>query len=78
MKKLNLGSGDKRIPGFLNVDKFDTFEPDIVHDLEIFPYPFLDNEIDEIKLIHVLEHIGQTPDLFIKIIKELLRLYNLY
>ncbi len=74
MKKLNLGSGDKRIPGFLNVDKFDTFKPDIVHDLEKFPYPFLDNEIDEIKLIHVLEHIGQTPDIFINIMKELYRI----
>ena len=37
MKKLNLGSGDKRMSGFLNLDKFDTFKPDIVHDLEIFP-----------------------------------------
>ena len=74
MKKLNLGSGDKRMPGFLNLDKFDTFKPDIVHDLEIFPYPFLDNEIDEIKLIHVLEHIGQSADVFIKIIKEIYRI----
>ena len=74
MKKLNLGSGDKRIAGFLNLDKFDTFKPDILHDLEIFPYPFKDNEIDEIKLIHVLEHIGQSPDVFIKIIKELYRI----
>tara|TARA_B100001057_G_C22782770_1_gene924328 strand:- start:1099 stop:1512 length:414 start_codon:yes stop_codon:yes gene_type:complete len=74
MKKINLGSGDKRIPGFLNVDKFDTFEPDIVHDLEKFPYPFLENEIDEIMLIHILEHIGQTPDIFINIMKELYRI----
>ena len=49
MEKLNLGSGDKKIDGFLNVDKFDTFKPDIVHDLETFPYPFNDNEIDEIR-----------------------------
>jgi len=74
MKKLNLGSGDKRIPGFLNVDKFNTFNPDIVHDLEVFPYPFSDNEVEEIKLIHVLEHIGQTPDTFIHIMKELYRI----
>ena len=74
MKKLNLGSGDKKIDGFLNVDKFDTFKPDIVHDLETFPYPFNDNEIDEIRLIHVLEHIGQSPDIFIEIIKQLYRI----
>ena len=77
IKKLNLGSADKRIPGFLNVDKFDAFAPDIIHDLEVLPYPFLDSEIDEIKLIHVLEHIEQIPDVFIKIMKELYRVcYN--
>ena len=74
MKKLNLGSGDKKIPGFINVDKYNTFNPDVVHDLEIFPYPFYNDEVDEIKLIHVLEHIGQTPNTFIKIIKELYRI----
>ena len=73
-KKLNLGAGDKRINGFLNIDKFDTFNPDIVHDLEEFPYPFNENEIDEIKLIHVLEHIGKDPDTYISIIKELYRI----
>ena len=73
-KKLNLGSGDKKIEGFLNLDKFDTFKPDIVHDLENFPYPFSDNEVDEIKLIHVLEHIGKDPDIYIKILKELYRI----
>ena len=36
MLNLNLGSGSKRIEGFVNLDKFDTFNPDIVHDLEFF------------------------------------------
>ena len=74
MKKLNLGCGDKKLPGFLNLDKYETFKPDIVHDLEKFPYPFSDNEIDEIKLIHVLEHIGQTSEIYINIMKELYRI----
>lgn len=74
LKKLNLGSGDKRIEGYLNLDKFDTFSPDFVHDLEKFPYPFDDNEVDEIKMFHVLEHIGSDPDTYINIIKELYRI----
>ena len=73
-KKINLGSGDKKIPGFINVDKYNTFDPDVVHDLEIFPYPFSNDEVDEIKLIHVLEHLGQTPDIFVNIMKELYRI----
>ena len=72
--KLNLGSGSKILEGYTNVDKYDYYKPDIVHDLENFPYPFEENSIDEILLSHVLEHIGQSPDTFLKIIKELYRI----
>ncbi len=72
--KLNLGSGSKNLDGYKNVDKFNYYNPDIVHDLETFPYPFDDNSIDEILLSHVLEHIGQSPDVFLKIIKEIYRI----
>ena len=32
MIKLNLGSGSKIKDGYINVDKYDTFKTDIVHD----------------------------------------------
>ena len=51
MLSLNLGSGSKRVEGFVSLDKFDTFNPDIVHDLEIFPYPFKDNSVEKIILL---------------------------
>ena len=72
--KVNLGSGSKILKGYVNVDKFQYYNPDVVHDLEKFPYPFKDNSIDEILLSHVLEHIGQNPDVFNNIIKELYRI----
>ena len=72
--KINLGSGSKILKGYVNVDKFQYYNPDVVHDLEKFPYPFEDNSIDEILLSHVLEHIGQNPDVFNNIIKELYRI----
>ena len=34
--KLNLGSGSKILDGYTNVDKFDYYKPDVIHDLEIF------------------------------------------
>ena len=72
--KLNLGCGAKIKNGYVNVDKFDYYDVDKVHDLEKFPYPFDDGVVDEILLSHVLEHIGQDPDVFNKIITELYRI----
>ncbi len=37
-------------------------KPDIVYDLEKLPYPFEDNEFDEIHAYEVLEHTGQQGD----------------
>ena len=72
--KLNLGCGSKILNGYTNVDKFDYYNPNIVHDLEKFPYPFDENSVEEIILSHVLEHIGQDPDIFNEIIKEFYRI----
>lgn len=35
---------------------------DIIHDLEELPYPFADNQFDEIHAYEVLEHTGQQGD----------------
>ena len=71
--KLNLGCGLNKIQGFVNVDKFDTCNPDIVMDLEATPWSFEDNSVDEILLNHCLEHIGQDVDIFFSVVKELYR-----
>ena len=69
--KLNLGCGGQLLSGYCNVDKFGT--PDLVCDLEKFPWPWADNSVDEILLYHVLEHLGQSPDVFLDVIKEMYR-----
>ena len=69
--KLNLGCGEKRIPGFINVDKFGT--PDVNHDLESFPWPWESNSVSEIVLIHVLEHLGKETEVYFGIFKEMYR-----
>jgi len=71
---LNLGCGNKILEGYTNVDKYDYYNCDVVHDLETFPYPFEDNSVDSILLCHVLEHIGQDPKIFNNILTELYRI----
>jgi SAM-dependent methyltransferase len=59
--KLNLGCGDKILPGYINIDVVESRagkRPDILcdlHDLSIFP----NNYADEILSVHVVEHFWQ-------------------
>ena len=39
-KKLNIGCGEFKKDGYINVDYYSVSEPDVKHDLNKFPYPF--------------------------------------
>lgn len=55
---INLGCGKTRIPGSIGVDAVAIpGSVDIVHDLNVTPYPFGGNVADEIHFYHVLEHL---------------------
>ena len=77
--RLNLGCGLNPLDGFVNVDKAvastwrGTRMPDVVHDLETFPWPWADRSVREVVLNHVLEHLGREPDVFMRIMQELYR-----
>lgn len=68
--KLNIGSGSKRYPGYINVDADAGSNPDYVVDLETDKLPFNDSSVDHILAHHVLEHLG---DGFFHCIREMYR-----
>lgn len=71
--KLNLGCGFHKLDGYLNIDKFDACMPDEVVDLEVFPWPWLENAVKEVAMSHVLEHLGHQTEVYFSLIKELYR-----
>src|SRR3989344_8419660 len=68
--KLNLGCGTFKKPGYVNVDIYPAFEPDVLHDLNKLPYPFPDNRFELIEMFHVLEHLDEP----LGVIRELRRI----
>jgi hypothetical protein len=69
--RLNLGSGSRKLEGYVNVDKYG--DPDLKLDLEVLPWPWETSSVSEVQLKHVLEHLGQTTEKFLGIIQELYR-----
>lgn len=57
MKKLHLGCGEDIKEGYINLDFLKMDGVDVVHNLNKFPYPFEDNQFDEVYASHILEHL---------------------
>lgn len=57
---MNLGCGNKKIAGFIGVDRIKTAAADVVHDLNMAPYPFAAGSVDEIIADNVLEHLNDV------------------
>ena len=58
--KLNLGCAGYKKDGYVNVDWDPAVQPDVIHDLNKFPYPFTDNFFDVVEADHVLEHLEKV------------------
>jgi len=64
-KKINLGCGPDRRPGWINVDVDQGHRPDVVWDLNELPYPFEDSSADRIYAAQLVEHLAlHTIDFF--------------
>lgn len=59
--KIDLGGGGNPQPGFVNIDLRDLPEVDVVHNLELYPWPLPDACANLIMASHLLEHVSPFP-----------------
>lgn len=72
--RLNLGCGFDKRDGWLNVDNFDSCEPDLMLDIEMTPWGLPSDKFEHVLLKHVLEHVGQDFPTFSRVMQELYRI----
>lgn len=74
-KCLNIGCGpdlkkNNNKEDWINLDFNKTYNPEVIHDIDVFPYPFRDNYFDKILIEGTLEHTLHP----VKVMDELWRI----
>ena len=64
MKVLDLGCSVNQIDHAIGVDIDPSNHPDVVFDLNKFPYPLKDSSVDRVYAKHILEHLGDLYSIF--------------
>lgn len=65
-----MGCGNNKRQGAIGVDSNPQTNADIIHNLDEYPYPFEDNQFDEIYVTHCIEHLEDV----VKTIEEIHRI----
>jgi SAM-dependent methyltransferase len=61
VRVLDLGSGRRgTVPGAVSVDVAPAVKPDVLHDLNTFPWPFDDDTFDAVRCLDVIEHLDDV------------------
>lgn len=61
---LDVGCGSKKHPGSVGIDVSAETDADIVHDLNVFPWPIEDASFDQILIQDVIEHLDDLYGAF--------------
>lgn len=55
-----MGCGIRKYPGSVGLDNNPRTAADVIADLDRHPYPFRDSSFDELRAIHVIEHVSNV------------------
>jgi SAM-dependent methyltransferase len=66
--KLNIGCGNKRIPGFIGIDRFPCLGADYLCDVTK-GIPFADSSVDEVLMDNFIEHVLDIPALMQEVLR---------
>src|SRR5260370_38279306 len=59
-RTLDVGCGINKYPGAIGIDRNPATCADVLCDLGRIPYPFADNSFDQLRAIHVIEHVSDV------------------
>jgi len=69
-KIISIGSGEIKEKGIIGtMDNNPSVNPNIMHDCNVFPYPFEDNELEGFVCEHIIEHLSDP----MQVLKEMHR-----
>jgi SAM-dependent methyltransferase len=57
LRILDVGCGIRKYPGSIGIDVNPASAADVICDLDRFPYPLADRTFDQLRAIHVIEHL---------------------
>lgn len=60
LKVLDVGCGIRKYPGAVGVDRNPGSNADVLCDLDLFPYPFRTSCFDQVRAVHVIEHVADV------------------
>jgi hypothetical protein len=62
--KVNVGSGGKKLEGYVNIDCQPATQPDVVCDISKDRWPFDDNSVEGAHASHIFEHLAPGEPFF--------------
>jgi SAM-dependent methyltransferase len=60
IKILDVGCGLNKYPGAIGIDRISGTRADVLCDIDAIAYPFKDNSFDQVRAVHVIEHVSNV------------------